>query len=285
MILEEKREHTDKGWDILYRRLERDGLLPAAEEKGRSAGSARVWRRVAAAVVLVVCGVSLYLWINSGTAVEAEKRVLVNGVGEPTLVTTLEDGSIVYLSEETSIEYPAQFAGDKREISLRGDAFFEITGNRERPFIIHTSSAVIEVLGTSFNVMSKGSDTFSLSVRTGVVKVTARAGGKSIELKAGETALLDMASDELQRVRTTEPMGFANYLQRIYFKDQSIGNIVRVMNERTEGMRIKVAPEVENRLLTVPFSDESPGEIARLISLALNLTYEERPDGFYITSR
>lgn len=284
MILEDKERNTDRGWNSLYQRLQQDGLLPSEDEKRVSTHTLHVKRWVASIAILIACVASLYLWLNVGVT-EPEKKTVANGAGEPTLVTILEDGSAVYLSEETTIEYPLQFAGDKREISLRGDAFFEITGNRERPFIIHTALTVVEVLGTSFNVVSKGNDAFSLSVKSGMVKVTAKPGKESIEVRAGETALLDLPSGKLERFPSANEAAFAGYLRHVHFKDQRIGHIVRVMNERTGSIKLRVAPEVEGLPLTVTFSGESPQEIARLIGLALNLVCEEHADHIYITRR
>lgn len=94
----------------------------------------------------------------------------------PTLVTTLEDGSVVFLAKETSIRYPEHFVSDKREVSLQGDAFFDVAKNRERPFWIDTEQVKIEVLGTAFSVKSVEDAPFRLSVQRGTVRVTLKKG-------------------------------------------------------------------------------------------------------------
>ena len=66
-----------------------------------------------------------------------------------TLVTTLEDGSVVYLAGNTSLKFPEHFSSDRREVSLQGNALFEVAGNRKRPFVIETEDTRIEVLGTA----------------------------------------------------------------------------------------------------------------------------------------
>ena len=51
---------------------------------------------------------------------------------KPTLVKTLEDGSVVYLAQESTLKYPEHFAEDKREVNLQGEAFFDVAKKPER---------------------------------------------------------------------------------------------------------------------------------------------------------
>lgn len=280
MNIKQRDRETDKGWNQLYQRLQQDGLLPETEAAVpghfRMAGSL-AWAAFVA--ILLIGGVTAFWWKNAPEALPIENRLLANEVGKPTLVATLEDGSTVYLSAESAIEYPVHFAENKREVSLQGDAYFEVAGNRERPFVIHTDKATVEVLGTAFSVRSRGAGSFALSVRNGEVKVTAKEGGKSVHVKPGETALI--TARQLECVPTTDPDAFRAYLQRIHFKDQSILNIARIMNDRLGGTYLEVAPALDSRLLTITLSDESPEEIARLIARALNLNYSQQEKGVY----
>ncbi|WP_321332574.1 FecR domain-containing protein [uncultured Bacteroides sp.] len=283
MILrEEKDRGTDRAWNKLHERLEQEGLLAFDNAPQiRPIGKSLAMRWVASVAVLLVCGVSAFLIIRSMNSLKTESLVLNNGKGEPTLVTKLEDGSIVYLSEQASLEYPERFAEDKREIVLHGDAFFEISSNKKRPFIINTSTAIVEVIGTKFNVKSKNSSLFSLAVRSGVVKVTSKKSGKSIYVKAGETALL--RADKLQALQTSDFAQFNSYLRYVHFKDQRLSDVVRIINENTDSLQLKVAPELGDRLITVTFSNDSPSTMANLICMALDLQLTKKENIIYIT--
>lgn len=65
---------------------------------------------------------------------------------------TLSDGTVVWLNAGSRLVYPSQFTGETREVSLYGEAFFEVTHNEDMPFIVKTSAIDIKVLGTQFNV-------------------------------------------------------------------------------------------------------------------------------------
>lgn len=64
----------------------------------------------------------------------------------------LSDGTRVWLNAETELEYPAQFVGEERKVKLTGEAYFEVTPDTERPFIVETGNMRTRVLGTSFNI-------------------------------------------------------------------------------------------------------------------------------------
>lgn len=64
----------------------------------------------------------------------------------------LADGTIVWLNADSQLKYPVVFTGDKREVFLRGEAYFEVVENKQKPFIVSTERGNISVYGTAFNV-------------------------------------------------------------------------------------------------------------------------------------
>lgn len=89
----------------------------------------------------------------------------------------LPDGTNVWLNARTQIRYPGVFSGDKREIELNGEAFFEVVTNKDKPFVVHTQKCEIEVLGTKFNVEAyDDSEDFFAALIEGSVRVTSKSG-------------------------------------------------------------------------------------------------------------
>src|SRR5690606_38970298 len=64
----------------------------------------------------------------------------------------LSDGTLVLLNAASTLTYPAEFGENTREVILDGEAYFEVTKDPEKPFIVRTAKQRIEVLGTSFNI-------------------------------------------------------------------------------------------------------------------------------------
>ena len=71
------------------------------------------------------------------------------------------------------MRYPAVFTGNKREITLDGEAYFEVTHNEDKPFVVQTNKCNVEVLGTKFNVEAySDSEDFCTSLMEGSVRVS-----------------------------------------------------------------------------------------------------------------
>lgn len=84
-----------------------------------------------------------------------DTRLIYNKLNVPRggeYVLLLADGSRVWLNSDSELKYPVAFATQKREVFLSGEAYFEVSGNKEKPFIVHTSIGSVKVLGTAFNV-------------------------------------------------------------------------------------------------------------------------------------
>ncbi|MDH6305775.1 ferric-dicitrate binding protein FerR (iron transport regulator) [Parabacteroides sp. PF5-5] len=273
-----KKEHntvdTNQAWHQLYARLEQDGLIP---DKAR-AKQTRLFRQAAtrwaaAIALLCICTATFLFLRNQQAGTNPNLLTLKNEKGALTLVTTLEDGSIIYLGDDTQIQYPEHFNQDKREVALEGNARFDVAGNRERPFLIETQDIQIEVIGTAFNVQSTDHLPFELSVQRGEVKVTYKKNNKSIHVKAGETVRLSSSQWLLEE--TMDDLTFADYTRRMRFKDERLADILRVINNESLGSMLQTTPSLEDRRLTVSFDNNSPETMAELICTAFKLKYKK----------
>lgn len=106
---------------------------------------------------------------------ETEKEVTRNRLIIPrgkTYKLVMEDGTKVWLNSETELSYPSSFSGEKREVTLVGEAYFEVTPNKQKPFLVKTNGMAVRVLGTSFNVCYyKDSENTSTTLVEGSVAV------------------------------------------------------------------------------------------------------------------
>jgi ferric-dicitrate binding protein FerR (iron transport regulator) len=99
----------------------------------------------------------------------------INSTSE-TIEFALSDGSKVSLSPKGRIRYPERFDGERREVFLEGEAFFDIARDPEHPFLVYANGLVTKVLGTSFRIKAYGdSREVTVEVKTGKVSVFAQS--------------------------------------------------------------------------------------------------------------
>lgn len=105
---------------------------------------------------------------------------------------TLSDGTRVKLNSGASLSYPNAFAQDSRKVGLKGEAYFNVEHDSERPFVVSTFASDIEVLGTEFNVNANEEENeFSASLVKGSIRLVDRLGhGREIVMKPEQTVKL-----------------------------------------------------------------------------------------------
>jgi len=259
---------TDKAWNKVYARIEKDGL-PEGKGLPHKRLYLRQWSLAAAAVLLLGLVLSITIHFKNDNSIDQKFLLVKNQETSFSLVTTLEDGSIVYLAEKASLQYPQHFSSNKRSVKLNGNAYFNVAHNKAKPFLIETNKVHITVIGTAFNIKSSNKSPFELSVSRGEVKVSIQGEENAIHVKAGETVTLHAKSLQLSQTKDNEQ--FVRYTERMRFKDEKLGDIIRVINSQSQNLQIQTIPSLENRTLTVSFSNDTPETMAELICLALNL--------------
>lgn len=134
------------------------------------------WAAVVSGMILLAGGARFYFKPASRQSELAkEHRIPVAHVRH----ITLPDSSLVVLSAGSRLEYPAAFNGGVREVTLVGEAYFDIRRDTARSFVIHSGSLRTTVLGTAFNIRAyEGSPEVTVSVTRGKVKVETEQEGK-----------------------------------------------------------------------------------------------------------
>jgi ferric-dicitrate binding protein FerR (iron transport regulator) len=101
---------------------------------------------------------------------------------------TLEDGTIVWLNAQTRLTYPTEFSAKERHVTVEGEAYFEVTRDASRPFIVSTGDVDIKVLGTTFNIYNYPAEPYSrISLIEGSLAVyNPKKPSKYIKLKPQE---------------------------------------------------------------------------------------------------
>jgi len=156
-----------------------NGLLEnIPKSKIKKSSSPRIFKLIPfsalryAAVFLVAILILILYYLNtqqdSSSNLVAWKTIAVENGGQSNI--TLSDGSKLILDAGSRLQYPEKFSDESREIKLEGEAYLEVEHDLQKPFRVHTANALIQVLGTRFNVRSwKESNKVEVAVIDGKV--------------------------------------------------------------------------------------------------------------------
>ena len=157
--------------------------------------------------------------ITKDTARVMNRLVIPRG-GEFNL--TLSDGTRVWLNAETELRYPVQFNGKERVVYLKGEAYFEVSKNKEKPFLVQVDDMSVKVYGTAFNV-----NTYN-KIETVLVtgSVSMNQGGKEVLLKPNQKGVFDQVSGKIT-VEDVDVLAYVSWKNGDFiFRNESLNSIM-----------------------------------------------------------
>jgi transmembrane sensor len=272
---------VDKAWDTFEKRIseEEDPVIPITRKEP---GLANRLLRVAAIFIFVLGGLWLY---NQLSGSEEDKDVIVTTQtfhsADTIASTTLSDGSMVKLNANSSLKYPKEFKGDSREVTLKGEAFFEVSHNPDQPFVIHAGNANIRVLGTSFNVNANPeADSVVVLVETG--KVLLYNETNNVQLTAGMMGVFYPETGEVKSISSPDPNADFWKDDKLIFRNTRLKRAVQTLN-RAYGVSISLNnPALNNCPLSVTFEDETIEEILNTIVETFSLQLSRDGDNIVL---
>jgi ferric-dicitrate binding protein FerR (iron transport regulator) len=186
------------------------------------------------------------------------------------------DGSTVMLDAGTTLRYPEKFKRGPREVFLEGEGFFEVVTDARKPFMVHASDALIQVLGTKFNVRAWEPDQrVQVAVSEGRVSLRAESSSEEegVIINKGEGSMM------AARGQPTEPVGInvdeqLSWMQNeIIFRDVALREVLSQV-ERWYDLRFKLAmPAVALEHVTIHLRRHSVEDVLELISVLSGLPY------------
>jgi transmembrane sensor len=245
-------------------RQQRDVVVPLRNEYS--------WLKIAAAIFFIAgCA-----WISfnrfANPQVQFETQAVVK-------IDTLPDGSVVTLNKYARLDHPGKFSGNQRLVSLvKGEAFFNVTHNKAKPFIITAGVATIKVVGTSFNVKNKN-DMVEIIVETGQVEVTNSLNKLMITLKPGEVALFNSNTRKFIKRHNQDNLYQYYRGKNLVYKNIPLSRLVAVLNEAYGANIVIERKELNNMLMAGNLKiDDNLDEIVEVIRITLKITVEKKQD-------
>lgn len=262
---------------------------------------------VAAAVVLII-GIKSYLgWkdsTNNGAkdiataTTTTENSVLEFSTAKGEKKTFfLPDNTKLYLGAGSTLRMEKGFGKSNRAVYLSGEALFDVTHNKDLPFIVHCDKYDVKVLGTLFNVRAYPEDELSeTSLIRGKVEISLKSNSKKITLKPDQKAIVSNKADKLVLENNKQEAGQVD--EKITVSPVSYSTIdsaavetawtrgrLEIVNESFENIRNKLErwynvkiifadEEVNSYTFTATFADENIGQVLKALQYSYHFTYK-----------
>jgi ferric-dicitrate binding protein FerR (iron transport regulator) len=275
---------VDKAWNNLHQQMKSVPKTQVIYTAKKSTFRMPIWLQVAASFLLLT-GMSFWLYNKYNKSSEQVTNTFTVTSTEKVLKYKLADNSKIVLNKKSKIVYSSQFAKKNRELTLTGEAYFNVRHSSDTPFIVKAEVALIKDIGTSFNVKAyDGAKTIEVYVENGEVLFYA-SGNPGISLKKGETGIYNKMTKSFNKSGTAE-LNVLSYKTK-HFIFQNI-NLIEAINQLNavypESIRINNNVLI-NCKITVTFDNEDVATIANVIAETLGLQVLKSPDGFILEGK
>jgi transmembrane sensor len=254
-----------------------------------------VW--VAAASVMLFFSAGLYFWEftnNSASGLTAENTIgtlmnYKNTASTKVLYTEkgvkakllLPDSSVVWLNSDTRIEYPDKFDSLVRNVTISGEAYFDVVKNPHRPMIVKTTKGFsVQVLGTQFNLKAYEDESKSqATLYSGEINLLRESGNKIITTKVLPFQTVTINSKDLKypirKVLKQSPLDDAAWKEgKIIFEETPVHEVVKIL-ERWHGIEFVIGnKDILQYKITATFNSESIVQIMDLIQMTSLVSYK-----------
>lgn len=233
------------------------------------------WLRAAAVISIVL--VSSYFLINrfglpgAGTQSPIAKIKEVQTSKGQKLDIRLPDGSRIKLNANSTISYPEKFSEEIREVTLDGEAYFDVTPMPSRPFIVHTANASTQVLGTSFNVFS-GEELTAVTLVEGKVNVSIPNGQKALLAPNQQATIVKGAATiDTRKVDVEKYVGWKN--NTLHFNNITLREAFTTI-ENWYNVKVEVKnPQLLNCTINSKYQNESLENVLNSFRFMLKMDF------------
>ena len=256
---------VDHAWQKLSERIEQE---PIVHKKTKSR-SLLVYK-IAATVCLLIATAALLFRTGPGSNDEQHATIVRNSKGNNTRIL-LPDSSTVWLNANSTLEYTNEFGKTTREVTLKGEAFFDVKKNN-KAFIVKTDKIQVHVKGTRFNVEAyKKNATVKTTLEEGKVELHVGGSNKFFTMKPGDQIILDTQLNDVV-VKKVNPFDVSAWKEdKLVFDNTPLSEVIAKLENRYK-VNIKIdSKKALRERLSMTIEQEDIEEVLDLIKLSSRL--------------
>lgn len=203
----------------------------------------------------------------------------------------LADGTVVTLNNRSTLLFSSSFNLEKREVTISGEAFFEVKPNAEKPFVIHAGNARVEVLGTSFNVCAyPETETVEVVVETGKVQISCKnpdetSGNQDVLILPGEKGIVYNHNQVVEKDINRNPNFLAWKTHHFKFSQMPLDEVIMCLEKVYQVDILLKESELNDLMLTAQFEEKPVDFILNVIRLTFNLNLSAENEQFILSGR
>ncbi|MBN2481083.1 MAG: FecR family protein [Bacteroidales bacterium] len=289
--------NADLAWTKLHKRIiqkEPDTVLtydtPMVKHDTPS-GLRKLWKaspyqtliRIAASVVIILAtGFVLYA-TGFFSALKYRNINVVTLANEAIKTVLLPDGSHVYLNSGTTLAYPRQFKNKTRQVSLSGEAFFDVTADASNPFVIKANGALVKAVGTSFNINAREIEQHvDVFVESGKVELMeANNADNSVLLEPGYIGTL--AQNKVNSKISEDRNCIAWKTRQMEFYYTQLSEVLEILNDVYKVEIIIREPGIDTTRIIGEYNNDPLDHILDVICTQNHLKIEKSDNKIYLS--
>jgi len=237
-----------------------------------------------AAVGLILLGLgSAALYMNY-SGYFSKKITVTTGMDQKNFVVALSDGSKITMNRNSEFSYRENFGKHTRNVNLKGEAFFEIAPDANKPFIIDAGKANIKVVGTSFNVITENTESaVEVYVKTGKVMLSDVSGSKSIMLEPEYVG--KMSSGVSDKFVNSNPNYMSWKTERLVYTGQKLDIVFKDLKLVYNMNIVADDSSILENPWSSPIDSGTQETIILIICRSFNLSYTKDGDVYHLTKK
>ena len=201
------------------------------------------------------------------------------------LSVTLPDGTIVWLNSESVLRFPENFKGHLRELKFSGEAYFSVTKDASKPFIISTEKTKVQVLGTKFNLRAMATETATtVVVEEGKIRFSGAGNQYQSILTANKRGVFETkgATPSMYTDEVYAPKYMAWKNGELLMDNLTIEETAEML-ERWYNVKIKInRPELSGERYTGSFKNASLQKVMESMSFAVKFSFRQNGQTFIL---
>lgn len=261
---------TDAAWRAVRAKITKQKAQDAKRKTQDEYWSG--WKIAASITFLLGVVYVIYQWKD------APVQTFAVASDKVTVQDTLPDGSTAFLNKRSELSFEYNAKEKTRRVKLKGEAYFTVKHEADKPFVIETDEVLVRDIGTEFNLKAyPDQDTIEIVVTSGEVQFyTVKNSG--LNLKAGEKGIYSKRSKEFYRIEKIDTNTLAYKTKVFSFNNTDLGAVVNLLNDVYSSKIKLINKDLRNCRLTANFKEDNPDTIVEVIAETMGLTITRQGD-------